>query len=375
MRALKHFRVDFIVGAIVLFIAFLYDSWAGVGLTAILIVVEIVFSFDNAAVNAKYLERLNPFWQRIFLTVGVLIAVFGMRLIFPFVIVCVSGSINPVQALQLALAKGDPHTPGTYGYILNQAHPAIAAFGGMFLLLLFLDFVFDGDREELWLKSIERPLQRIGKLNVLPVIIAGLALLATAELLVDEVHIRSNVLFAGLLGIVLYLTVNGLSTMMEHREEAMDREFEDEDAQGSFVQLAGKAALSMFLFLEVLDATFSFDGVIGAFAITPDPLIIMLGLGVGALCVRSMTVYLVRQGTLGEYRYLEAGAHWAIGALAIMLLLTIKFELGEFLVGGIGIGFITASYLSSLAANKKDAAVAAARESHPRNPNEDIVTR
>ncbi|GAB3579909.1 DUF475 domain-containing protein [Calidifontibacter terrae] len=354
MKTLRHFTPDLVVAAIVLVIAFLYDGATAVGLTAILIVVEIVFSFDNAAVNAKYIERLNDFWQRMFLTVGVLVAVFGMRLIFPFLIVCLSGSISPMQALHLALDKGDPHTPGTYGYILNEAHPSIAAFGGMFLLLLFLDFIFDGDRKVLWLKPIERPLQKLGKLDVLSVVIAGVLLLITAETLVDKVSVRSNVLFSGLLGIVLYLAVSGLSTLMESREEEKDHEFEEAQSRGEVIKLAGKAAFSMFLFLEVLDATFSFDGVIGAFAITPDPLIIMMGLGVGALCVRSMTIYLVRNGTLAEYRYLEHGAHWAIGALAVMLLLTIKFHLGEFVVGGIGIAFILAAWLTSVLANKKE---------------------
>ncbi|WP_245988728.1 DUF475 domain-containing protein [Flexivirga caeni] len=363
---MKHFRIDFVITVIVLAVAFLYDNWTGVGLCAILIVVEIVFSFDNAAVNAKYLTRLNPFWQRMFLTVGVLVAVFGMRLIFPFIIVCLSGSISPWRALHLALEKGDPHTPGTYGYILTEAHPAIAAFGGMFLLLLFLDFMFDEDREIHWLAWIERPLQRLGRLDVLSVIIAGLFLLVASETLVHETHVhtavqmRSIVLFSGLLGIILYLAVSGMSTMMEAREEAKDHEFEEADAHASTGQtllLAGKAAFSMFLFLEVLDATFSFDGVIGAFAITPDPILIMLGLGVGAMYVRSMTIYLVRQGTLAEYRFLENGAHWAIGALAVMLVLSIRFDLGEFVIGGIGIAFILAAWVSSVRANKRDAEI------------------
>jgi len=373
LQALKHFRIDFVITAAVLVVAFFYDNWAGVGLTAILIVVEIVFSFDNAAVNAKYLDRLNHFWQNMFLTVGVLVAVFGMRLVFPFVIVCLSGSISPWRALHLALEKGDPHTPGTYGYILTEAHPAIAAFGGMFLLLLFLDFMFDEDREISWLTWIEKPLQRLGKLDVLSVVIAGLFLLVASETLVHQTHVhtavqmRSIVLFSGLLGIVGYLAVNGLSTMMEEREAAKDHEFEEADARsttGQKVLLAGKAAFSMFLFLEVLDATFSFDGVIGAFAITPDPIIIMMGLGVGAMYVRSMTIFLVRNGTLAEYRFLENGAHWAIGALAVMLVISIRYDLGEFVIGGIGIAFILAAWASSVLANKRDAAAedAGARE-------------
>ena len=84
--------------------------------------------------------------------------------------------------------------------------------------------------------------------------------------------------------------------------------------------LAGKAAFFMFLYLEVLDASFSFDGVIGAFAITNDIVLMALGLGIGAMYVRSLTVYLVRQGTLDDYVYLEHGAHYAIGALAVILL-------------------------------------------------------
>lgn len=353
MKALRHFTPDLIVAAIVLIVAFFYDGWAAVVLTAILILVEIVFSFDNAAVNAKYLVRLNEFWQKIFLTIGVLIAVFGMRLVFPFLIVTLTGGIGPIEAVNLALEKGNPETPGTYGYILNEAHPSIAAFGGMFLLLLFLDFLFD-ERDILWLKWIERPLQKLGKLDVLSVIIAGIVLLLAAEFLAETAEIRNQVLFAGLLGIVLYLSVNGLSSMMEAREEEKDHEFEEAESRGEVVKLAGKAAFSMFMFLEVLDATFSFDGVIGAFAITPDPLIIMMGLGVGALCVRSMTIYLVREGTLAEYRYLEHGAHWAIGALAIMLILTIQVHLSEFIIGGVGIAFIAGAWISSVVANKKD---------------------
>ena len=86
----------------------------------------------------------------------------------------------------------------------------------------------------------------------------------------------------------------------------------------------GKAGFFLFLYLEVLDASFSFDGVIGAFAITTDPILIALGLGlIGAMFVRSLTVFLVRKGTLADYVYLEHGAHWAIGALAVILLVGI----------------------------------------------------
>jgi hypothetical protein len=104
----------------------------------------------------------------------------------------------------------------------------------------------------------------------------------------------------------------------------------------------------------VLDASFSFDGVIGAFAITSDPIIIALGLGlIGAMFVRSLTVYLVRQGTLSEYVYLEHGAHWAIGALAFILMVSIGVHISEFITGLIGVAFIGASFLTSIRRNKR----------------------
>lgn len=356
MKTLFHFKWDFIILAVALVVAFLYQGWAAVWLAAILIVVEIVFSFDNAAVNAKYLVKMNAFWQKMFLSVGVIIAVFGMRLVFPFVIVCVTGSMSPATAIELALEQGDPSQPGTYGYILHEAHPTIAAFGGIFLFMLFLDFLFDADRKTTWLSWIERPLMKLGRLDVLTVVVAGITLLLCAEFLVQDVDGRADVLFAGLLGMVVYLAVNGIASLMEAQEEARAEAMAREEASGrGQVLLAGKAAFSMFMFLEVLDATFSFDGVIGAFAITPDPLIIALGLGVGALFVRSMTVYLVRTGSLAEYRYLEHGAHWAIGALSVMLLLTLRFDLPDWVIGLTGLGFIVTAWVASGLKNRQEA--------------------
>ena len=108
-------------------------------------------------------------------------------------------------------------------------------------------------------------------------------------------------------------------------------------------------------YLEVLDASFSFDGVIGAFAVTTDPIIIAIGLGVGAFYVRSITIYLVHQGTLSDYRYLDHGAHWAIGALAALLMISIGVHVPEIITGLIGVAFIGAAFYMSLRANKLDA--------------------
>ena len=213
---LKTFRWSFVITVIGLGLAFLYGSTTGLAVAAILAVLEISLSFDNAVVNATVLERMSPWWQRIFLTVGVLIAVFGMRLIFPLLIVGITAHLSPVEAVRLALEKGNPDKPGTYGYLLHDAHPAIAAFGGMFLLLLFLDFIFE-ERDLTWLSWIERPLARIGKLDQLSVVVALLALFVVSEVVAPENKI-STVLGAGVLGIVTYLLVNGLGELFAGTE-------------------------------------------------------------------------------------------------------------------------------------------------------------
>jgi uncharacterized protein len=360
---LRTFGGSVAIAVIGLALGWIYGGATGLALTAILAVLEVSLSFDNAVVNATVLVRMSPYWQKIFLTVGVAIAVFGMRLIFPLLIVGITAKLNPVEAVRLALEKGDPSQPGTYGYLLHQAHPAIAAYGGIFLLMLFLDFVFE-QRELTWLSWIERPLARIGKLDQLSVVIALVVLATTAYTLGESADTAqpdrtSTILISGILGLATYLLVNGLGNFFD---EAGDDD-EDEDPETAAAAAAarkkqrtyvvGRAAFFLFLYLEVLDASFSFDGVIGAFAITSDPIIIAIGLGIGAMFIRSLTVFLVRKGTLSEYVYLEHGALWAIGALAVVLLITIEYEVPEVVTGLIGVAFIGAALISSIVRNRR----------------------
>jgi hypothetical protein len=334
----KTFRWSLIITLIALVLAFMYGGWQALILCVILGILEVSLSFDNAVLNATILRKMSLFWQKIFLTIGILIAVFGMRLIFPLLIVGVAAQLNPVETLQLALAKGDPHQPGTYGYIFASVHPIVAAFGGMFLLLLFLTFIFE-KRKITWITWLERPLAKLGRIPLMSVGVSVIALLlATTPLSPD---VRVEVLTAGLIGIVVFFLVHGLG-------EAFKR-YGEKKAKTSTTLAVGKAGFFLFLYLEVLDATLSFDGAIGAFAITPDPIIIALGLGlIGAIFVRSLTVYMVRQNTLESFVHLEHGAHWAIGVLSAILLISISFHINEFITGGIGVAFILAAFTTSL---------------------------
>jgi hypothetical protein len=363
---LKTFGWSFGITVVGLALAGVLWGLKGMAIVAILSVLEISLSFDNAVINAGILRKMNAFWQKIFLTVGVLIAVFGMRLVFPIVIVAITAKISPVEAVKVAIQD-----PNRYESLVTAAHPAIAAFGGIFLLMIFLDFIFEA-REHQWLAWLERPLAKLGKLDMLSVVISLALLVVTSTTLATNVAHHggdksATVLLSGVLGLVTYLVVGGVSGYFEDRLEDDDEEDEADDADeagagvspvkaasgASAVGLAGRAAFFMFLYLEVIDASFSFDGVIGAFAITNDIFELALGLGIGAMYIRSLTVFLVRKGTLDDYVYLEHGAHYAIGALAVILLVTIKFQINEVITGLVGVVLIATSYWSSVVRNRR----------------------
>ncbi|MBD0022881.1 DUF475 domain-containing protein [Gordonia pseudamarae] len=366
---LRIFGLSFAITIISLIVAFLYGGPEALFLTLILGILEVSLSFDNAVINATVLRRMSEFWQKIFLTIGVLIAVFGMRLVFPLAIVWLTAGLNPVDALDLAL--NPPAQGETYESIITDAHPQIAAFGGMFLLMLFLGFVLE-EKELTWLTWIERPLEKIGKLEALEVVLAIGLLLITAEFIAPDDK-RATVMVAGALGMITYIAVNGLGELFHTEQFEEDEDAEEastaesstaENVAGNsrkgpseLAKATGKAGFFLFLYLEVLDASFSFDGVIGAFAITADPIIIALGLGlIGAMFVRSLTVYLVRQGTLSEYVYLEHGAHWAIGALALILLYSIGTHVPEVVTGLVGVVLIGAALISSVIRRRNEQA-------------------
>jgi uncharacterized protein len=369
---LRTFGWSFGITAAGLALAGVLWGWDGLAIVAILSVLEISLSFDNAVINAGILRKLNTFWQKMFLTVGVLIAVFGMRLVFPIIIVAITAKLSPWEAVNVAINDHD-----RYESLVTGAHPAIAAFGGMFLLMIFLDFIFE-ERDITWLGWLEKPLGRLGKLDMLSVVIALVALVIAATTVATGVPVHGGhgtidkaetVLLAGVGGLITYLVVGGVSGFFEERlEEDEDDDEEDEGAAGAegaaepaksgptagqVAGLAGKAAFFMFLYLEVIDASFSFDGVVGAFAISNDIFEIALGLGIGAMYIRSLTVYLVRKGTLDDYVYLEHGAHYAIGALAVILLVTIKYDVSEVVTGLVGVLLIAASYWSSVVRNRR----------------------
>jgi uncharacterized protein len=290
--------------------------WSGLFITVMLAVLEVSLSFDNAIINAKELTKMSPVWKKRFLTRGMIIAVFGMRIIFPLVIVSIVGHVGLFEAGRIALQD-----PEQYKHLIESSHITLAAFGWVFLLMVFLSFFLNEAKDIHWVAAIEKQLARVGKLESIEVIIALLVLRGTTHL-AGFPHEETGVFFsAGIMGLITYLLVSGFSSLMQAQEKS---------GTGSKLFAGG---FGTFMYLEILDASFSFDGVIGAFALTKNIIIIALGLGIGAMFVRSLTLMLVEKQTLSHYKYLEHGAFWAIGVLALIMLASSSYHIPEVFTG------------------------------------------
>lgn len=297
----------------------------------LLAIMEISLSFDNAVVNAAVLKRMSLVWRKRFLTWGILVAVVGMRLVFPILIVAATTGIGFIGVAKIAI-----YQPEIYTIHLLASHVQIASFGGMFLLLVFLSFILDADKEVHWLGGIERRIGGAGRIEKLELAVA-LAVLVTMQFFLPAAD-KMHCLISGMVGIITYILIKGFSDLFS-------------DAAGAI-----RSGIVGFLYLEVLDMSFSLDGVIGAFAISKNIFVIMIGLGIGAYFVRRLTIKMVRDKTLDEYRYLEHGAHYGIAALAVIMLISTVHHVPEIVTGLIGVGFIVLSVISSILHRKKNVA-------------------
>jgi len=292
----------------------------------ILTLLEATFSADNAVVNGKILGNLSDFWQKMFLTVGIFFAVFVVRFIMPVYIVVLTAGLSFGDVLKLAL-----NDPVKYGQALETAGPYISAFGGTFLLMIALSFFVDYEKQHHWFDWLESRLGKLGRfdnLTTFVTLIASLVLYATVS---PAYH--SIVFVSAVAAMTLHIGLDIMDAALSSKRPGIDT-----------AKKVGLAAFASFMYLQILDASFSLDGVIGAFAITNSVVLILAGLGAGAVWVRSMTVHLVRAGVLTKYRYLEHGAHWAIGFLgAVMIAKLYGVELPEWFVGSIGLVFAAAA--------------------------------
>ena len=338
------FSVAFAIFAVVLG----YVLWgpAAALIIAVLGVLETSLSFDNAVVNARVLEHWDHKWRQRFLMWGILVAVFGMRIIFPVAIVSVATGIGPFAVTNMAL-----NDPAAYAAHLKSVHHEVAGFGGAFLFMVAFGYFFE-EKQVYWWEAIERRLTKFGQLEGVAGAVTLAMMAVISKLFSDPAH-GTEFLLAGVWGVVTFIIAHGIGTVLGSGDEDGD----DADESNPLAPAVIKAGIAGFLYLEILDASFSFDGVIGAFVLSNYLPIIALGLGVGAFFVRSMTIHLVEAGTLAEYRYLEHGAFYAILALAtIMFASGLGYELPEWATGLMSAGLIASAVLHSIVVNRREAA-------------------
>jgi len=300
-------------------------------IVSVLSVLEVSLSFDNAVINATVLRDMTPVWRHRFMTWGILTAVVGMRVVLPLGIVAAIGGLSPVEVLVLAATR-----PEEYGQILGSAHVSVSAFGGAFLAMVGLKYFFDHEKDVHWIHVIETRLSQLGRIHSVELGIVLVLLYAVSGQVEDGKQLEF--LVAGIFGLVTHIVVSGVGDLLGSAE-----------ATTTHVVRSG---LSSFLYLEVLDASFSFDGVIGAFALSTNLMIIAVGLGVGAMFVRSLTIMFVERGTLTQFRYLEHGAFYAIIALGVTMFLQAFLHVPEVISGLSGAAAIGLALWSSVRYNR-----------------------
>lgn len=325
--AMVYTVVSFVLGGWV-GIAFAMTFAAGLLVMASGSSLEISMSIDNAVINSSILRTMNPFWRKNYLLFGMPIAVVGMRFLIPILIVAATAAITPWATVVLAIKD-----PRLYSQHLLAAKPFIQAFGITFLSLIVGDFFVAEDKDTHWLSFIEKPLSKMGgkpthyAFSLIILVISTAIYTHTGAASHDIVKF----MIAGLIGVVSYAVIKTISGYAEENA-----------GTGST-----SSGFAKFLMLEAIDASFSFDGVIGAFAITQNVFLIMLSLGVGAVWVRYLTVKMAESKAIGELKYLSHGAFWNITSLIAIMVVSIAYDLPSWLPGVAAILIIGASVAHS----------------------------
>jgi len=341
---ISYFYGFFVVWFVASILLYLYGGFFAVYQGTVLSVLELSLSFDNAVVNATILATMAVIWRKRFLIWGMIIAVFGVRFIFPILIVYFSTSMGIIDSFNLSITN-----PDEYEKIIQSSHHVIMSFGGMFLLMLFLKFLFNENKDLYWIKFIEKFASKISKKGDIKIIfilflMLGITYIAPNNVVMGDSMIAVNkieILAPMLIGLIAFYLIEFFKSFMETNS----------DKNSNITQVSG--GFISFIYLETIDMSFSLDGVLGAFAVTQNIIIIMLGLGIGAMAVRSLTIYMVDKDVVSKYIYLEHGAMWSIGFLALSMIVQIFYHLPSMLVTTFAIVPISLAFIQSIYKNRE----------------------
>lgn len=347
--AISYFYGFFVFLAIAVVAEFIYAGITGVFQGSVLSIMELSLSFDNAVVNAIILQTMAIYWRKAFLTWGMLIAVFGMRLIFPILIVSVTTGMSFFDAFDLAISN-----PSLYEEYIFQNYAKIMAFGSMFLFMIFLDFLLNEEKDIHWISFIEKNAAKwasIDGMKVFLVILFGIIIVYCLpeirtihghEIIFDKFEI----IISMLIGLLAYMLVGFIKNILEKNDQT-EIMSDEEVNQNLSKNIALKGGIASFLYLEMIDMSLSFDGVLAAFAVSQNIIIIMLGLGVGAMAVRSLTLLMVDNNTVDDFIYLEHGAMWSIGLLAALMSIQLYTDVPEWIIATLAILPIAVAFIHS----------------------------
>jgi hypothetical protein len=254
---------------------------------------EVISSVDNAIINADVLATMRQRYRKLFLVWGIIIGVFVVRGLLPWAIVwATTPSIGPIEAL-FAAFSGDPAVREA----VELSAPVLLLGGGVYLIFLFFHWYFVEPKNYglVGERFIHR--QSVWFFAVISVILTGIVWLA--------LHKNPMMAFGAVVGSTAFFITHGFKKNAEQHEIEMKK--------------SHLSDISKILFLEVIDATFSIDGVLGAFAFTLSVPLILLGNGVGAIIVRQLTIHGVDK--IKKYAYIKNGAMYSIYFLGIIMLL------------------------------------------------------
>lgn len=263
---------------------------------------EAVSSVDNAIINAEVLTTMSKKARRWFLTWGMFIAVFLVRGLLPFCIIWAFNSSLSIGQVLSAAWSSDPLVIES----IEKSAPILLVAGGVFLLFLFLHWLFLEDKK-LGLPRAEAFFMKQGIwfYAIVSILLAVIAWFALQE---------SNLMgFGAVVGSTLFFITHGFKQNAEEQEKKLLAP----PSSGGVKE--AHSDLSKLFFLEIIDTTFSIDGVLGAFAFTLSVPLILLGNGLGALLVRQLTISNIER--IKKYVYLKNGAMYSIFVLGIIMIL------------------------------------------------------
>lgn len=303
---------------------------------------EIALSADNAVPMAGVAGRLHPQTRRIFLTVGLFLGVLVMRLAIPPLAVSTAQQEDPQQTAETIFVD-----PAAYAAELAEVRPGLAGFGGVFLWLVFSEFLFNAERKDrpLWIAPLERPFFALAHPRRVQFAVA--AVLALAAVAVTASPDRNEVAIGGAAGLLAYAVVKAVAL----RTAPPVTGFWPAAAHGACVVF--ERALAVFLLLEVLNGSYSFSSTGGGLPAWERLLIAVAGVAIGAVFLVRLTRKLDAGGALSRYEHLPAGAAYVLGVLGVLLWASLLTPIPAPVKAWFGAGVIGAALLSSLVRSRR----------------------